>query len=124
MRNQQTVNWLDRYLESLQTENSAQSRFIEQAVPALGTLYSLVRILWAVLRPVPVAPAFRADLKQNLVAEARRRQVNQALDMQPRASRRNWWAPVAVLGTVSLVGAYAWWRRSQPAAGEDLQIAA
>jgi len=126
MRPYHLVSWLDRYLEALQTENEAQTRFVEQTVSDLAALYRLVRMLWAVLQPVHPNPQFRGELKQNLIAEAQRRQVQDALGLQipATAARRRWWRPVAVLGTASLVGVYALWRRSRPHEVEDVGLAA
>ncbi|NOZ48647.1 MAG: hypothetical protein GXP37_01205 [Chloroflexi bacterium] len=126
MRKHHSTSWLDRYLEALQTANEAQTRFMEQSVSDMSSLFRLVRLLWMALQPVRLNAVLRAELKQSLVAEARRRQVQDALGLptQPASGRRGWWAPVAVLGTASLVGAYALWRRSRPEAIEDMGMAA
>lgn len=126
MRNHHYSSWLDRYFEALQTNNEAQMRFIEQAVSDMSPLFHLVRLLWATLVPVTPSPDFQAELKQRLLAEASRRHAQETLGIEtlPAPARRGWWVPVAALGTASVVGAYAFWRRSRRSPVEDASLAA
>ncbi|NOZ71147.1 MAG: hypothetical protein GXP38_04420 [Chloroflexi bacterium] len=126
MRNHRYSPWLDRYFEALQTNNEAQSRFVEQTADEMTPLFQLIRLLWATLQPVSPSSRFRSELKQHLLAEARRRHAQDTLGFEPAPAptRRVWWVPVAALGTASVVGVYAFWRRSRRSPVEDIGLAA
>lgn len=123
---------LDIHYQTLSQQGDAKAGLIETAsgIPAdLVALFNLVRDLWRLLRPVTPAPAFRANLGQQLVVEARRRQTQRALGLPPRQpARARWIAPATAIGTASLlgvgVGAYAFWRRSRQAAAAEQSLAA
>lgn len=114
---------LDMHFEALQQQGDtgfAKAKLIE-TTPGLPVeivvLFSLIRALWAFFRPVQPAPGFRADLSARLIAEAKRQQAQRTLGIAHSHPplRPVWVAPVAVLGTASLVGvgAYAYWRRAR-----------
>lgn len=125
---------LDLHFQTLLQQGEAKAGLIETAPgtpPALTALFSLVRDLWRLLRPVAPSPAFRSSLGQQLVTEARRQQTQRALGVVPRQpSRLRWVAPATAIGTASLVGvgvgvgAYAFWRRSRQTAATEQPLAA
>ena len=116
MNNQ--VNWdvLDAYLDILNHQGEAKARLIENDFSESESMHNLLRVLqllWRELRPVTPREEFRNTLGERLVKEARRRQTIEALapSRVSRARRPIWLvAPLAALGTASLVGAYAYWR--------------
>ena len=109
---------LDWHFEALRKNDADQVRRIEMTpdLPAATiALFSLVHLLWTILRPVPPRPAFRTELREQVVAEAERRRTQAALGYgRPRPLLRpRWVVPAAAIGTVSLMGALAYWRLSR-----------
>ncbi|RME85365.1 MAG: hypothetical protein D6775_02990 [Caldilineae bacterium] len=119
---------LNTHFDALIHQGEAKAKLIESdpSLPAsMALLFTIVRLLWTTLRPVAPSPEFRRDLEQRLIQEAERRRVQEALGFAPerRAISPLWLVPVATLGAASLVGAYAYWRRSRRAVSEE-QLAA
>lgn len=129
MNQSQAETLLDTHFETLnrQGEDGAQRL---QTAPGLSlelvALFALALNLWNLLRPVRPAEPFRSDLGERLVTEAQRRRNQQAIGIHSTApaSRPLWLVPIAALGTVSLVGAYAFWRRSRQPLAEETALAA
>ncbi len=128
---------LDMHFEALLQQGDAnlagfaKAKLIETTpgLPAeIVALFHLIRDLWAFFRPVQPTPVFRADLNARLVAEAKRQQAQRTLGIaHPHPPLRPVWvAPVAVLGTASLVGvgAYAYWRRTRQIEPAERPLAA
>lgn len=129
MKQQDTEEILDHHFDTLQFYGEPRARLIETN-PALpedsASLFTVVQWLWQTLQPVQPEPAFKDELLLQLQSEYERRQVQRHLGIQ-QASRAfrpiAWIVPVAV-GTASLVGAYAFWRRSRQSIREEPALAA
>ncbi len=116
MNSETLIDLLDQHHDHLR-RRGAQAERRGLSAPAIA-LFTLVTLLWELLRPVSPAPAFRASLGRQLVAEAQRQRTQKAIGIQAaRAPARGLGiGPAAALGAVSLataVGAYAFWRRAR-----------
>jgi hypothetical protein len=120
---------LDQHFDTLHLYGEPRARLIETGSTLSEdstTLFTVVQWLWQTLQPVQPAPAFKDELLLQLLTEYERQRVQQHLGIQqaPRAFRPiAWIVPVAV-GTASLVGVYAFWRRSRQNMGEKPALAA
>ena len=116
MNNQVDWDALEAYLDILNHQGEGKARLIENDFSEsmnMRELFQVLQMLWRELRPAAPGEEFRKTLGERLVKEAQRRQTLEAL-AAPHVSRprRPIWlvAPLAALGTASLVGAYAYWR--------------
>ena len=124
VRKDQLPETLDAHFEALTNQGEARARLVEQTpglLPEAEALFAVARLLWALLQPVQPSTAFRIELGEQLTAAARRKQAGRVLGIgQIHPVIRNLWlVPVAALGTASLVGAYAFWRRSRQDEDEE-----
>lgn len=122
MKMQSDQDRLDAHFKAL-NQSPARARLIETAPDVsegLMSLFGIADLLWRILRPVAVSPAFRQELGMQLRAEARRRQTRRVLGYYPQRPGLSpvWLVPVAALGTVSLVGAIFWRRARQNVEGD------
>lgn len=130
MKKQQDEDILTTYLNALQNEQKAQAYLIEtdpELSDEMTGLLQVVNLLWDMLKPVQTPEHFRAELGEQLVTEAERKRVQQALGIdkkQRTLSPAIWLVPVAALGTASLVGVYAYWRMTRQPVQEDAALAA
>ncbi|MCO6449443.1 MAG: hypothetical protein J5I90_01525 [Caldilineales bacterium] len=118
---------LDAHFQALR-QGEAKARLIEGAPDNsvdLISLFAIVDMLWRILRPVAIAPAFRDELKLQLMTEAQRRETRKVLGLYPQRQGLNpiWLVPFAALGTASLVGALVW-RRARHQVEPDTALAA
>lgn len=129
MKPTQAESLLDTHFETLTRQGEADARQL-QDLPGLSlelvALFALALNLWNLLRPVRPAQQFRNELGERLVTEAQRRRTQRAIGIHSTdpSARPLWLVPVAALGTVSLVGAYAFWRRSRQPLAKDTALAA
>lgn len=118
MKQRDTEELFDYHFDTLHSHGEPRAQLIEtdSTLPEdSASLFTVVQWLWQTLRPVQPSQAFRDELLLQLQAECERQRVQQHLGIQqtPRALRpMAWIVPVAV-GTASLVGMYAFWRRSR-----------
>ena len=120
---------LDHHFDTLHQYGEPRARLIEtdSALPEdSASLFTVVQWLWQTLQPVQPSPAFKDELLLQLLTEYERQRVQQRLGIR-QASRAfhpmTWIVPVAV-GTASLVGVYAFWRRTRQTIREDAAVAA
>ncbi len=105
---------LEQYTRGLQNAGAAKAQLL--CNPILSheePVFALVRWLHQVLRPVPLDPAFKATLREQLVEAAAREHAQRQWQKNPTPvrSRLPWIASAAMLGaTATLAGAYAVWR--------------
>ena len=108
-------------------ESRAQLIATDPALPEDSvSLFAVVNWLWQTLRPITPAQAFRNELRLQLVAECERQRVQQELGIQ-QTTRALWpiaWIASVAVGTASLVGMYAFWRRSRHVGQEETALAA
>lgn len=123
MNSQTFIDLLDQHHSQLPRGARTERRGLPLQAAAL---FTLVTLLWDLLRPVQPAPAFRAGLSEQLVAEAQRQRTQKAIGIHTarQPARGMWIAPVAALGAVSLVGAYAFWRRWRQQEATEQPLAA
>jgi hypothetical protein len=120
---------LNHHFDTLHLYGEPRARLIEtdSTLPEdSASLFTIVQWLWQALQPVQPSQTFRDELLLQLQTEYERQRVQQHLGIQP-ASRTlrpiAWIVPVAV-GTASLVGVYAFWRRSRHITQKETALAA
>lgn len=129
MKQQNAEELFDYHFDTLHSHGESRALLIETDSTLSEnsmSLFTVVRLLWETLRPVQPSQAFRDELLLQLQAECERQRVQQQLGIlqMPRALRpMSWIVPVAV-GTASLVGMYAFWRRSRHILPEERALAA
>ncbi len=105
---------LEFYTRMLQAAGEPKARLsVNPILPKEASYFQLINLLHGVLQPVAADAAFKAELRDQLVAMAQRENNRQqlALGEAPKRSRLPWIAASAVLGaTATLAGAYAVWR--------------
>jgi len=120
---------LDQHFDALHQHGEPRVRLIETTSMLSedsASLFTVVQWLWQALQPVQPSQAFRDELLLQLQTEYERRRVQQHLGIQPVSRTLRpiaWIVPVAV-GTASLVGVYAFWRRSRHIIPEETALAA
>ncbi len=129
MKRQDTEELFNHHFDTLHSHGEPRALLIETDSTLSEdsvSLFNIVRLLWKTLQPVQPSQTFRDELLLQLQTECERQRVQQHLGIQqtPSALRpMAWIVPVAV-GTASLVGMYAFWRRSRHIVREESALAA
>ncbi len=128
MKQQDPIELYNYHFDTLQAHGESRAQLIETD-PALpddsASLFAVVTWLWQTLRPVAPAQAFKDELRLQLMAECKRQRVQQELGIK-QSVKTAWpiaWIVSVVLGAASLVGMYAFWRRSRHVGREETALA-
>ena len=118
MKQRDTEELFDYHFDTLHSHGEPRAQLIEtdSTLPEdSASLFTVVQWLWQTLQPVHPSQAFEDELLLQLRAEYERQRVQQQLGIQqtPRALRPIVWIVPMAVGTASLVGMYAFWRRSR-----------
>ena len=105
---------LEFYTRMLQAGGEPKAKLsVNPILSREAPYFQLITLLHGMLRPVAPDTAFKAELREQLIAMAQREINRQQLIVgdAPKRSRLPWIAASAVLGaTATLAGAYAVWR--------------
>ncbi len=118
MKQRNEEELFDYHFDTLYSHGEARAQLIEtdSTLPEdSASLFTLVQWLWQALQPVQPSQAFEDELLLRLVTEYERQRVQQHLGIRqtPKALRPMVWIVPMAVGTASLVGMYAFWRRSR-----------
>jgi hypothetical protein len=107
---------LDQYSRILILAGPAKARlYVSPILPEEESLFATIDALWQNLQRVEPDQAFKEQLHQQLMEEARRdvAKAHLGISKGPRRSRTPWIASAAALGAAAtLAGAFAYWRWS------------
>lgn len=129
MKQRDAEELFDYHFDTLHSHGEPRAQLIEtdSTLPEdSASLFTVVQWLWRTLQPVHPSQAFEDELLLRLVTEYERQRVQQHLGIQqaPRALRPMVWIVPVAVGTASLVGVYAFWRRSRHFVQEEAALAA
>jgi len=122
MKQQDPEELYNYHFDTLYTHGESRAQLIatDPALPEDSvSLFAVVNWLWQALRPISPARTFRDELRLQLVTECERQRVQQELGIQQTSKvlwPMAWIVPVVV---ASLVGMYAFWRRSRHVGQEE-----
>ena len=129
MKQQDAEELFDYHFDTLHSHGDSRALLIETDSTLSEdsiSLFNVVRLLWKTLQPVQPSQSVRDELLLQLQAEYERQRVQQQLGIRqtPRALRPMVWIVPVAVGTASLVGMYAVWRRSRHIIPEERALAA
>jgi len=129
MKQQEPEELYNYHFDTLDAYGESRAQLIttDPALPEDSvSLFAVVNWLWQALRPISPAQTFRDELRMQLMTECERQRVQQELGIQQTSSPL-WpvaWIVSVVVGAASLVGMYAFWRRSRHVSREETVLAA
>ena len=107
---------LEQYSRTLILAGPAKARlYVNPILPEEKQLFETIDLLWQNMQRIEPDEAFKAELHEQLMAEAKRERIKQHLGVRAGAirSHTSWIASAAAVGAAATIaGAFAYWRWS------------